>query len=34
MYPELTSEEVKYTVEAIKAWDKAHAGKVTGAGAA
>jgi dTDP-4-amino-4,6-dideoxygalactose transaminase len=34
MYPELTSEEVKYTVEAVKAWDKAHAGKVTGAGAA
>ncbi|MFB3922226.1 MAG: DegT/DnrJ/EryC1/StrS family aminotransferase [Terriglobia bacterium] len=34
MYPELTSEEVKYTVEAIKAWDKAHAGKVSGAGAA
>ncbi len=34
MYPEVTSEEVKYTVEAIKAWDKAHAGKVTGAGAA
>jgi dTDP-4-amino-4,6-dideoxygalactose transaminase len=23
MYPELTSEEVKYTVEAIRAWDKA-----------
>ena len=34
MYPEVTSEEVKYTVEAIKVWDKAHAGKVTGAGAA
>ena len=34
MYPEVTSEEVKYTVEAIKAWDKAHTGKVTGAGAA
>jgi dTDP-4-amino-4,6-dideoxygalactose transaminase len=34
MYPEVTSEEVKYTVEAIRAWDKAHAGKVSGAGAA
>ena len=34
MYPEVTSEEVKYTVEAIKVWDKAHTGKVSGAGAA
>lgn len=34
MYPEVTSEEVKYTIDAIKAWDKAHAGKVSGAGAA
>jgi dTDP-4-amino-4,6-dideoxygalactose transaminase len=34
MYPEVTSEEVKYTVEAIKAWDKAQTGKGSGAGAA
>ncbi len=34
MYPELTQEEVKVTVEAIRAWDKTHAGKKAEAGSA
>jgi dTDP-4-amino-4,6-dideoxygalactose transaminase len=34
MYPEITQEEVKVTIEGIKAWDKAHGGKKAGAGSA
>jgi hypothetical protein len=34
MFPEITQEEVKVTIEAVKAWDKAHAGKKAGAGSA
>jgi len=31
MYPELTSEEVKYVVEHVRAWDQARSGKTAGA---
>ena len=33
MYPEMTSEEVKYVIEHIRAWDQARAGKASGAAA-
>jgi dTDP-4-amino-4,6-dideoxygalactose transaminase len=33
MYPELTSEEVKYVIEHIRAWDQARARKASGAAA-
>jgi dTDP-4-amino-4,6-dideoxygalactose transaminase len=33
MYPEITSEEVKYVIEHIRAWDQARAGKTSGAAA-
>jgi dTDP-4-amino-4,6-dideoxygalactose transaminase len=33
MYPELTSEEVQYVIEHIRAWDQARAGKASGAAA-
>ncbi len=33
MYPEITSEEVKYVIEHIRAWDQARGGKTSGAAA-
>jgi len=33
MFPEITSEEVRYVVDAIRTWDEARAGKATGAAA-